>query len=51
MGFNLIILGMNEKRLNSVEHEIKSNNPLIEVKIIRADLSGDAEKVTEEVVK
>ncbi|KAA6358440.1 MAG: putative short-chain dehydrogenase [Streblomastix strix] len=51
MGFNLIILGQDEERLNQVESELKEINQNIETKVIKADLSGDPVQVTEQIVQ
>ncbi|KAA6370307.1 MAG: hypothetical protein EZS28_034166 [Streblomastix strix] len=50
MGFNLAILSEDEEGLNKVAKEINDVNPQCRVIIIKADLSGDPETVTEQVV-
>ncbi|KAA6397428.1 MAG: putative 17 beta-hydroxysteroid dehydrogenase type 3, partial [Streblomastix strix] len=50
MGFDIIILAEDEDRLNKVAKEINDVNPQCRVIIINADLSGDPETVTEQVV-
>ncbi|KAA6372990.1 MAG: putative short-chain dehydrogenase [Streblomastix strix] len=51
MGFNVIILGQNSERLQKVEAEIKQINGDITVRSIQADLSGDAEQVSNGIVQ
>ncbi|KAA6398242.1 MAG: putative 17 beta-hydroxysteroid dehydrogenase type 3, partial [Streblomastix strix] len=51
IGLNVVILGQNEERLNKVAADILSINQNIETKTIKADLSGNPEQVTEEIVQ
>ncbi|KAA6393586.1 MAG: putative short-chain dehydrogenase [Streblomastix strix] len=50
MGFNVAILGQNEERLNKTASAIQEINSQVLVQTIVADLSGDAVKVTEQIV-
>ncbi|KAA6362898.1 MAG: hypothetical protein EZS28_041575, partial [Streblomastix strix] len=51
MGFNVAILGQNEERLTKTAAALKEIDPSIDVRTIKADLSGDAEKVTQSIVQ
>ncbi|KAA6353365.1 MAG: hypothetical protein EZS28_051108, partial [Streblomastix strix] len=50
LGFNVAILGQNEERLTKTATAINEINSQILIKTIVADLSGDAVKVTEQIV-
>ncbi|KAA6400855.1 MAG: putative short chain dehydrogenase [Streblomastix strix] len=50
-GFNLIILAQNEERLNQTKAALKEIDSTIDVRTIKADLSGDPVQVTKDIVQ